>query len=153
MRVCRFLRLISLSSYGYLQTLSIGVIMLKDLNLLLDLDLSWVILENINSSCAVDIELIEHFLLHCPQFVNESYTLLSTIANINYKLLENTDSVLTQTLLFGNTSFNIANNTKILNATINFILLTKRIDAPLFKTKSVWLFFGKVTEIISPSFY
>ena len=83
-------------------------------------------------SCGLDIESTEHFLLHCPQFVNERRTLLSTIGNINYKLLENTDSNLTQTLLFGNTSFDITDNTKILNATINFILLTKRFDEPLF---------------------
>ena len=36
LRVCRFLRLTSLSSYGHLQTLSTNVIILKDLNLLLD---------------------------------------------------------------------------------------------------------------------
>ena len=88
-------------------------------------------------SCGLDIESTEHFLLHCPQFVNERCTLLSTIGNTNYKLLENTDSVLTQTLLFGNTSYDITGNTKILNATITFILLTKRFDEPLFKTKSV----------------
>ena len=82
-------------------------------------------------SCGLDIESIEHFL-HCPQFVNERRTLLSTISNINYKLLENTNSNLIQTLLFGNKSFDITDNTKILNATINFILLTKRFDKPLF---------------------
>ena len=82
--------------------------------------------------CGVDTESTEHFLLHCSQFVNERRTLLSTIGNINYKLLENTDSSLTQTLLFGNTSFVITDNTKILNATINLILLTKRFDEPLF---------------------
>ena len=64
--------------------------------------------------------------------MNERRTLLSTIGNINYKLLENTDSNLTQTLLFGNTSFDITDNTNILNATINFVLLTKRFDKPLF---------------------
>ena len=83
-------------------------------------------------SCGLDIESTEHFLLHCPQFVNERRTLLSTIGNINYKLLENTDSNLTQMLLLGNTSFDITDNTKILNATIHFILLTKRLDEPLF---------------------
>ena len=83
-------------------------------------------------SCGPDIESTEHFLLHCPQFVNKRRTLLSTIGKINYKFLENTDSNLTQTLLFGNTSFDITDNTKILNATINFILLTKRFDEPLF---------------------
>ena len=83
-------------------------------------------------SCELDIKSTEHFLLHCPQFVNERRTLLSTTGNINYKLPENTDSNFTQTLLFGDTSFDITDNTKILNATINFILLTKRFDEPLF---------------------
>ena len=82
-------------------------------------------------SCGLDIESTENFLLHCPQFDNEKRTLLSTIGNINYinyKLLENTDSNLTQTLLFRNTPFDLTDNTKILNTTINFILLTKRFD-------------------------
>ena len=70
-------------------------------------------------SCGLDIESTEHFLLHCPQFANERRTLLSTIGNINYKLPENTDSNLTQTLLFVNTSFDITDNTRIINATVN----------------------------------
>ena len=88
-------------------------------------------------SCGLDIESTEHFLLHCPQFFNEKRTLPSTLGNINYKLLENTDSALTLTLLFGNMSFDITGNTKILNATISFILLTKRFNEPLFQTDSV----------------
>ena len=44
-------------------------------------------------SCGLDIESTKHFLLHCPQFVNERRTLLSTIGNINYKLLENTAQI------------------------------------------------------------
>ena len=41
LKVCRrFLRLISLSSYGHFQTLPTAVIMLKDLNFLLDIDLA-----------------------------------------------------------------------------------------------------------------
>ena len=69
------------------------------------------------------------------QFINKKCTLLSTISNINYKLLENTDWVLTQTLLFANSWFNLTGNTKILNATISFILLTKRFDEPLLLRK------------------
>ena len=87
---------------------------------------------NLLCSCGIDIESTEQFLLHCPKFVNERRILLSTIGNINYKLLENTDSNLTQTLLFGNTLFDITDNTNILNAIINFILLTIRFDEPLF---------------------
>ena len=51
----------------------------------------------INPLCSygLDIGSTEQFLLRCSQFLNESSTLLSTVANSNYKLLY---SVLTQTL-------------------------------------------------------
>ena len=42
-------------------------------------------------NCGVNIESTEHFLLHCKRCI-----LLITIGNINYKLLENTDSDLSQ---------------------------------------------------------
>ena len=48
---------------------------------------------NLPCSCGLDIESTEQFLLHYRHFVNERCTLLGTIGNINYKLLENTDSV------------------------------------------------------------
>ena len=44
-------------------------------------------------SCGNDVESTEHFLLHCPQFVNERRTLLSTLGNFNCSLLENTSKV------------------------------------------------------------
>ena len=87
---------------------------------------------NLLCSCSLDIESTVYFLLHFSQFFNERRTFLGTIGNITCKFLENTDSVLTKTLLFGNTSFNITGNTMILNAAINFILLTKRFDETLF---------------------
>ena len=83
-------------------------------------------------SCENDVESTKIFLLHCPQFVNERRTLLSTLGNFNCSLLENTSKVLTQTLLFGNTSLSPSDNSKILSATTNFILSTKRIDKQLF---------------------
>ena len=78
--------------------------------------------------CGNNVEPTEHFLLHCPQFANDRRTLPSTLGNFNYSLLENTSNVLTQTLLFGNMSLSSSDNSSILNATIDFILATKRID-------------------------
>ena len=46
-------------------------------------------------SCGNDVESTEHFLLHCPQFVNERRTLLSTLGNFNCSLLVNTSKFLT----------------------------------------------------------
>ena len=46
--------------------------------------------------------------------------------------LNNTEFVLTQTLLFDNLSFDSNKNLEILNATIDYILSTKRFDEALF---------------------
>ena len=45
-------------------------------------------------SCGLDIESALHFLLHCPTFHDERYTLLSTSNKIDCKLLELTESSL-----------------------------------------------------------
>ena len=39
-------------------------------------------------SCGLDIDSTSHFLLHCPSFNDERYTLLSTLNKIDCKLLE-----------------------------------------------------------------
>ena len=57
------------------------------------------------SSCGLDIESASHFLLHCPTFNDERYTILSTLNKTDCKLLELTKSYLPQTLLYGNTLF------------------------------------------------
>ena len=43
----------------------------------------------------------DNFLLHCPTFHDKRHTLLSTLNNIDSKILESHDSYLTQTLVFG----------------------------------------------------
>ena len=82
--------------------------------------------------CGAEVESTTHFLLHCPIYSNDRSSLLSTIRNIDCKLLKITDSSLTQTLLYGNPSFDIITNSLILNATIDFILSTKRFEEALF---------------------
>ena len=82
-----FLWLISLSSYGYLQTLSTIVIILKVLNLLLRLELSHLrehkfkhsFQDTINLLCNSGLhkESTEHFPLRRSQFVNKRCTLVS----------------------------------------------------------------------------
>ena len=83
-------------------------------------------------NCGQDIESATHFFLHCPFFINERRTLLSTIRSLDSKLLDFTDYDLTQTLLFGNTSRTSSNNFKIINASIDYILSSKTFDEPLF---------------------
>ena len=87
-------------------------------------------------SCGKDVEFTEHFLLHYPQFVSERRTLLTTLGNFNCSLLENTNKVLIKTLPFVNTSLSPSDKSKILSATIDFILSTKRFDEQLINNES-----------------
>ena len=82
-------------------------------------------------SCGLDIESISHFLLHCPTFNDERFTLRSTLNNIDYTLPELNESYLSQTLLYGNKLFDKEKKTHILNATVEYILSTERFEEPL----------------------
>ena len=58
-------------------------------------------------------------------------TLLSKISEINSELITRNDLALIETLLFGDNSFSQYDNSRILDATIAFIVTSKRLDDPL----------------------
>ena len=82
-------------------------------------------------NCGNDVKSAMQFFLHCPLYSNERCTLLNSLSKIDHKLLDSTDTSLTQILLFGNSPFTTNDNTKIINLTIDFVLSTKRFDGPL----------------------
>ena len=82
-------------------------------------------------SCGSDIETALHFLLYYPNFMQCRNTLLSEISENNSELITRNDLALTETLLFGNNSFSQYDNSRILDATIAFIVASKRFDDPL----------------------
>ena len=83
--------------------------------------------------CGLDIESTAHYLLHCPTYITERRTLLSTIENIENNLLDLYEPVLIKTLLFGSNSFDTNANPNVLNVTIEYVLFTKRFEEPLFQ--------------------
>ena len=58
-------------------------------------------------------------------------------------ILQQSDSKFTSVLLFGDTSFDNNENTFILDATIDYMISTERLDEPLFS--SCWLAFVSIT--------
>ena len=82
-------------------------------------------------SCGNDIETLAHFLLHCPHYSHERSTFLNTIRNINRHIFDKNDLQITETLLYGDSSLDDKSNTLILNATIDFLFVTKRFDVNL----------------------
>ena len=88
--------------------------------------------------CGMDVESSTHFLLQCPSYINERCTLMSNLNRINPQISQTSLQLLTNTPLFGNWSYSDKTNAHILNATIDYMQLTKRFDEPLFWLTLSW---------------
>ena len=86
---------------------------------------------NPGCSCCQDIEVSTHFLLHCSNYSNERLTFVNTIRIIDKNILDKNDLKVTQTLLYGDSSSDDTNNTLTMNATMEFLIASKRFDMPL----------------------
>ena len=98
--------------------------------------------DSLNPFCSCgkgEVETSSHYLLHCSNYSEERLALLNTIKNIDMSILQQSDSKFSSVLLFGDTSFDNNKNTFILDATIDYIILTGRFDIPLFGIS--WLAF------------
>ena len=58
---------------------------------------------------------------------------MNKIRDIDSSLIDQNENSLCYTLLFGKENMNDSENTHILKATIQYILLTKRFNVPLFE--------------------
>ena len=82
-------------------------------------------------SSGQNIETSTHFLLHCSNYSNERLTFLNIIRNIDSNILSKNDLKVTETLLYGDSSYDDTKNTLIMNATMEFLFTSKRFDVPL----------------------
>ena len=83
-------------------------------------------------NCGEDIETSCYYLLHCSFYTNERLAFLNVIKGIDNSILELNDSHIVEVLLYGIKFLDISSNTTILNATIDFLLKTKKFDERLF---------------------
>ena len=82
-------------------------------------------------SCGQNIETLSDFLLHCSSYSNERLTFLNIIRNIDSNILSKNDLKVTETLLYGDSSYDNTKNTPIMNATMKFLFASKSFDVPL----------------------
>ena len=83
-------------------------------------------------SCGFDIETACHFLLRCPNFINERSPLLSNVSRLTKDQLPSCDTSVIKLFLYGDDSLDLLTNTLILNASFDFILSSRKFDGPLF---------------------
>ena len=79
------------------------------------------------------VETTIHYLLLCPHFSNERLTLFNKLQSIDENILSKDESNISKVLLFGDNSFNDTKNTSVLTTSVEYIISTKRFDAPLYQ--------------------
>ena len=82
--------------------------------------------------CTMEIESVSHFYLRCHQFDIQRLSLMNELFIINPNILQYDENSLTKLLLYGDNLFSYEMNSKIINASINYIKESKRFDDQLF---------------------
>ena len=78
----------------------------------------------------LDIESTCHFLLPCPNFINGIILLLNDVSRITKDTLPACETAFVKLLLYGDDSIDSVTNTLILNASLEYLLSSKRFDGP-----------------------
>ena len=76
--------------------------------------------------CSKDIESTMYFFLHCTNFLIPIQTLFQKIRNIDDSILSQSETQLTETLLYGNQRCHSSVNKLIIVSTIEYLISTER---------------------------
>ena len=82
--------------------------------------------------CSKDIESTMHFFLHCTNFLIPRQTLFQKIRNIDDSILSQSETQLTQNLLYGDQNYHSSINRLIIILTIKYLISTERFKCSLF---------------------
>ena len=77
--------------------------------------------------CGKDMEFSNHFLLPYSLFLKERQVLMNETRDIDSSFIDQNENFLCYTLLFGKQNMNDHENAHVLNATIEYILVTERL--------------------------
>ena len=86
-------------------------------------------------SCSTGINTVQNivqYFLHCPNFSFARINFLNEIVIIDRSIIDQDDIIIIQTFFYGNPSYSVNNNKLILDASIKYILETKRFEGPIF---------------------
>ena len=83
-------------------------------------------------SCSTATENTAHYFLHCPNFSTARNTFLNEIAIVDRSIIDQDEIKIIQTFLYGNSTYSVNDNKLILDASIKYILETKKFDGPIF---------------------
>ena len=77
-------------------------------------------------NCGWHVETTTHLFLHCSNYPNQKTTLFEKIINTKRSLLNQNNSIIVETLLFGSNGLNDEENAWIIGSTIEYFITTER---------------------------
>ena len=86
---------------------------------------------NLICNCGEDIETTFHCLLHCPDYLHERKTLLNKVSCIVLNIFDFNNDQVIEIILYGKEHLDV-NDTSILDATIYYLIETKRFNVEIF---------------------
>ena len=82
-------------------------------------------------NCGRHTKTTAHLFLHCSNYSNQGKPLFDKMNNIKHSLLNQNDSTIVETFLFGSNGLNDEENALTIESTSEYIITTKRFIAPL----------------------
>ena len=76
--------------------------------------------------CGTNIESTDHFVLQCSLYLCKRQTLMEKICDVEISILDQNENCLSYTLFFSSDKLNDVKNLSRLNATVEYIMSTKR---------------------------
>ena len=83
-------------------------------------------------SCTTAIENTDHYFLDCSNFSTARNTFLSKMKTVGRSIIDLDEIKIIQTFFYGNTVYSVNDNKFILDASIKYIMKTKRYDGFIF---------------------
>ena len=82
-------------------------------------------------SCSLDVELVPHFFLHCHYFTDIQKTIFRELQSVDKNILNQSDNVIAELLLYGSSKFKLQQNCSILRSSIKFIIKSERFSSSI----------------------
>ena len=73
-------------------------------------------------TCSLEVESTSHFFLHCLHYNDIRETLLNELKSVDENILKLSENKLINLLLYGDSKFDSNKNTRLLNATIKYVI-------------------------------
>ena len=86
---------------------------------------------NLQCSCSLEIESTYSFFMRCQNFITPRTNLMNELRKLESSILNLDEISLTKVPLYGDSKFENKLNKKMLLASINFVLSTKRFESQL----------------------